>query len=454
MIETIGPTGHRGGMATTLAACASFLPGALLGGVITFGQLAVLGTLLHDGGGRVAYGAAALIAAAAALLELRGARIVPQIRRQLPENWRRQMPMPLAAALYGLLLGLGFTTFVLTFGVWALAAISFALGEAHAGLLVGLAFGLGRALPVIGLAPLADRPLGIRIISLMAERPIVYRGFRLGDAALLAVLAVALGTASSAIAAKVEIPGGADPSVVPHALAWQAPDGSGYLLRDGTYAALPGNQPAVGGAYVALIAGDQIQLLDRNSLVEVGSVNAPGADGLAVSDHWLAYRVGHGSGDTMLARRVSDPASPGPPKTIARSGGFAQLSRPALDHSLLVFSQNSQYASRIVKHRLGARRGHTLMRSRFAGLFNPSVGGGRLAYVRSSRGRDRLMVRSMRGHGRGHAIYSRRRARGAIWSSALTRRRAFFTVLRGPGGQANLLSARLRHRRHGPHRAG
>jgi hypothetical protein len=62
MIETIGPTGHRGGMRTTLAACASFLPGALLGGVITFGQLAMLGALLH-GSGRIAYGAAALVAA-------------------------------------------------------------------------------------------------------------------------------------------------------------------------------------------------------------------------------------------------------------------------------------------------------------------------------------------------------------------------------------------------------
>ena len=43
----------------------------------------------------------------AAGLEARGTRIAPQIRRQLPEHWRRVMPMPVAAALYGLLLGLG-----------------------------------------------------------------------------------------------------------------------------------------------------------------------------------------------------------------------------------------------------------------------------------------------------------------------------------------------------------
>ena len=40
------------------------------------------------------------------------------------------MPVPLAAGLYGVLLGLGFTTFILSFAVWALAGISVALGDA------------------------------------------------------------------------------------------------------------------------------------------------------------------------------------------------------------------------------------------------------------------------------------------------------------------------------------
>ncbi len=76
---------------------------------------------------------AAAIAVAAAAAEARGMRIVPQIRRQLPQGWRWTMPLPLASALYGVLLGLGFTTFVLSFGVWALAGISVALGDPSAG---------------------------------------------------------------------------------------------------------------------------------------------------------------------------------------------------------------------------------------------------------------------------------------------------------------------------------
>ena len=63
------------------------------------------------------------------------------------------MPMPLAAALYGLLLGLGFTTFVLSFGVWAFAGVSLAVGDPSLGLVLGIAFGVGRAIPIVVLAP-------------------------------------------------------------------------------------------------------------------------------------------------------------------------------------------------------------------------------------------------------------------------------------------------------------
>ena len=98
VVETLGPTGHTGGRKVTIAACLAFLPGAVAGAVLTFGSLAALGGLAHGAGGRAAYLAAAAIAVVAAVLELRGTHIVPQIRRQLPEHWRRVMPMPVAGA--------------------------------------------------------------------------------------------------------------------------------------------------------------------------------------------------------------------------------------------------------------------------------------------------------------------------------------------------------------------
>ena len=81
------------------------------------------------------------------------------------------MPMPLAAAGYGVLLGLGFTTFVLSYGVWALMGVSLAVGDPVAGLVIGVAFGLGRAVPIVVLAPLAGPPAGERACEAMAMRP-------------------------------------------------------------------------------------------------------------------------------------------------------------------------------------------------------------------------------------------------------------------------------------------
>ncbi len=227
MIETIGPVGHRGGRATTISAAVTFTLGALAGGALTFGLLALLGGLLHGADQAAAYVAAAAVAAAAAIAELRGAPILPQLRRQLPEHWRRLMPMPVAAGLYGVLLGLGFTTFVLTFGVFALAGIAFALGDPAVGLALGLAFGLGRALPIALIAPIADREAGIRITETMATRPGIYRGFRFGDGLALLAAAGALVVAAPAGASHTEARPAADPAVGGDDVAFQRPDGSG-----------------------------------------------------------------------------------------------------------------------------------------------------------------------------------------------------------------------------------
>jgi hypothetical protein len=189
MVETLAPGGFARTRAASLLGSATFTLGALAGGAITFGGLALLGAAL-GAGGPAALTVAAVAAVAAGAAEARGLRIAPQIRRQVPEAWRRERPVALAAAGYGVLLGLGFTTFVLTFAVWALAGASIALGDPALGLAVGLAFGLGRALPVVALAPRAQAATAV-----MCERPGILLGLRRVDAAALAAVALALGTA-------------------------------------------------------------------------------------------------------------------------------------------------------------------------------------------------------------------------------------------------------------------
>jgi hypothetical protein len=187
MVETLAPSGYAGRMRATLAASATFAVGALAGGAATFGGLALIGAGVGEGSA-TAVGAAAVIAAAAAAAEARGLRIVPQVRRQVPEAWRRTLPITVAAAGYGVLLGLGFTTFVLSYAVWALAAVCVALGDPPLGLALGIAFGVGRALPVVLLAPAGAQAA----TAAMGERPATLRGLRRVDAAALAACALAL----------------------------------------------------------------------------------------------------------------------------------------------------------------------------------------------------------------------------------------------------------------------
>ena len=444
MVETIGLSGDGARRRTTIASCIAFAPGAVVGGIATFGLLSAVGELVHGVGGRAAYLVAAAIAIAAAVAEARGTRIVPQIRRQLPQHWRWTMPMPLAAALYGVLLGLGFTTFVLSFGVWALAGISLALGDPAAGLVIGAAFGVGRALPVVVVAPVVDRPLGVRCIELMAERPVLYRLFRLGDAVTLGFVAVALTTAT-ATAARTEVGSGADPSAVGKALAYQGPDRAGVLRVGGQTSGLPGSDPALGGPYAAVISGGaQVRILNRFNRNQVGSFGAPGAEAVAISKGWLAYLTLRDGRYALRARRIKDPANPGEPRRVASVSSPAHIGHPSVSGGRVFYAVSKRRANKITRRNLGSGKSGIVVRSRTAALSSPSVLGKRLLYVRTSRARQgpqvtrapklrqRLMLKRIGSRGRGRRIYSRGERR-QLWSTSLSTRRGFATLL-GRGG--------------------
>jgi hypothetical protein len=461
VIDTIGPTGHTGGRRTTIAACAAFLPGAVIGGLLTFGSLAAFGELLHGAGGRAGYLAAAAIALLAAALEVRGTRIVPQIRRQLPEHWRRVMPMPLTAVLYGVLLGIGFTTFVLSFGVWALAGVSLAVGDPSIGLLIGGAFGLGRALPILVLAPAAGGRLGIRATELMCERPGVYLGLRRGDAAALVAAALALIVVpGSAGAQGPNIAQATDPSATADALLFQRLGGPAVVSRGGVEIPLPGSDPAIGGRYVATVVGDAVQLFDRSTLAPIAQIPAPGADAIAVSDTWLAYRASANGGDAIYTRNIGKPAAPAAPSRVAFAGGADQLSRPAVDGSVLLYASATPGGSRVVQRIMGTGKHRALVRSPRLLLFDPAINGRSFVYVRTDARRSRLMVRRRHAHGFGEVLFSLARSRGQLWSDALTGSVAYATVLQpsARNADASIVGVSRRHpkrlRQHGPRGGG
>jgi hypothetical protein len=442
MVETVGLSGDGGRRPTVLASCAAFAPGAVIGGFATFGLLAVIGDAVYGVGGQAAYLLAAAIALAAAVAEARGMRIVPQIRRQLPEGWRWTMPLPLAATLYGALLGLAFTTFVLSFGVWALAAISLALGDPHAGLVVGAAFGVGRALPVVFVAPLVDRPLGIRCVELMAERPSIYRMFRLGDAAALCLVAAALTITATATAARTEVRKGADPSAAGKALAFQRLDRTAALrFKDRTFE-LPGKDPAVGGPYVAVImpGRDKIEILNRYSRALVGSATTSNAEAVAISRARLVYlTLNHGRW-ALKSRRLKDPANPGGPKPLAAVASPSQIGHPSLYGGRVFYALSKPNKNSIKSQSVRSGDRDTVLTSHTQELLSPAVVAGHVLYVRLFRGSQSpqatsprpfhqvLMVKRLGSSGFGHGIY----AHGTdhiLWTTARSGDRVYVTVL-------------------------
>ncbi len=169
--------------------------------------------------------------------------------------------------------------------------------------------------------------------------------------------------------------------------------------------------------------------MDRASLGVVAKIPAPGANSIAVSAGWLVYRAELESGGVgIFARDIVSPAAPGPVQTIVTAGGATRLSAPGLDGSSLVFGVARPGGSRIVQRVLGSRKTRTLVRSGRVLAFDPSIKGRTFAYTRTDARRTRVMIRRVNKPGTGKVLYSLKRTRGTLGSTALSERFAYVTV--------------------------
>jgi hypothetical protein len=393
MVDTIGTALGDARRAITVLAVAAFTLGALAGGVITFGGLSLLGSLVGHGSRELRDTLAALLALAAAVADWRGWRIAPQIRRQVPERWRWIMPLPLAATLYGVLLGLGFTTFVLAFAVWALAAISVASGSLALGIVVGVAFGLGRALPVAWIAPRLRTPAGEAALERLALEPRLWLGMRRLDALGLGACAALLG-ASSALAA-----GGpsyaTDPSVDGAAIVWQQPGGSGVLERASHRRVLRGVLPAVGGGNLAYVTANGIEVA-RGFKAPLETIPLPlhaRVDGLAISTGWVVVRdAGRNGVANLFAVSLGNPLHR---VYINGSATPGAIGRPSVERARVVYAYSTAVESRIELINLSTGHRSLLRRSTRDDQFaDASISFGRLLYVRTDRCSQQLVLGS------------------------------------------------------------
>jgi hypothetical protein len=251
-----------------------------------------------------------------------------------------------------------------------------------------------------------------------------------------------------------------DPSVDGVLIAWHVAGEGGVLVRDGQQTRLAGAHPALGRGRLAVTTGSTIEVQSTSGDGFGMSVPAAGADAVAVSESWVAWRVREGDGDVIYALPLG---AGGAPREVMRA---PELGRPALEGDRLAFHLIGR-TSRIIVADLSTGRAATARQERRALLLNPSLQGRRLLYVRAYYARQELRLgpvarRSPRKdrrlwatvptgrrdaghepgnehkrHGHPHRLW-KRPARGvssSLWTTALAEDAAYVTRLRQVSGQ-------------------
>ena len=145
--------------------------------------------------------AATLGIALLALARESGAKAIPllQVPRQTSRQWAHRWGPTVTPALWGLDLGLTFTTWLNFSGVWLLAAVVFVIGEPTYGVAVFTLYWAGRALPLWIAPSLVATPAATEnLLALIQQRRDWLRlSHAAGLAAATLVLSVVLATSSS-----------------------------------------------------------------------------------------------------------------------------------------------------------------------------------------------------------------------------------------------------------------
>lgn len=195
MLSSIHPLGERArqnrwGITVTAMALGSTGAGAAVGAALG-GIGAVILPFAGDPAGLLVMGAAAL-ATGVADLERIG---VPGPRRQVDETWIGPYRGWVYGGAFGIQLGAGLATYVVTWGVYATFVAELAVGSAAAGAVIGAVFGAGRALLPLA-AGWIDRPSRLtafhRGMSAWARRASVVAGIALAFSGVALVLLAAM----------------------------------------------------------------------------------------------------------------------------------------------------------------------------------------------------------------------------------------------------------------------
>ena len=247
MLETFTPA-VCGSRKRQIVAQALFTGAAVLTAAALGLALGFAGSLL---GGRYALYAAAGLALLAAAREAGLVRFpLPQARRQVPERWRFELPLPVWATGYGAGLGAGFFTFQPVSTFWVACAGALALARPLPAAACFALYGAGRAVMVVWPRRRTDDP------TAAVERLTRRRGALLrANAVALVVCGILLAVAPAAGGATLVQQAAYDPSFSGGAIA--------FATKAGDVVVRPGggspdevfsdvSQPSLDGQYLAV----------------------------------------------------------------------------------------------------------------------------------------------------------------------------------------------------------
>jgi hypothetical protein len=420
MIDTITPAGcgSRNRYVISLLAFA----------VAAVAAAATLGAIVGAVGGLFTPSVGILLAAALAVLgvvrELGIARIsVPERSRQVPEHWRRELPLPVWSAGYGAGLGFGILTHQVVFTFWVVLAAVLAIGDPVVGAIcVGL-FGAGRA-AMVGIPTFGTDGWRQRVLETMSRtrRPLGWvNAFVVAAVALTLVAQPALG---------MDAPvgtGQTDPAASGKTLA-RTVTANGIST---VVVAAPGRDPvryenarhpALNSRLLAVTRNGGISILEWASGREVFRLDGP-IEKPAISWPWIAYLRKRNGSTSLELRNIPR----GTRRVMATAGRREDLGRPAMRGGWLAWHFATGRRSQLWLTNVRRLNRRTLIASsRTAIHINPSLTNTHIAWVDQSATTSRLVVRKINGD-RQRSI-ARVIGRDRIfWTTALTNKRAYVT---------------------------
>jgi hypothetical protein len=420
MVETFTPA-VCGSRQRQRVALAGFALGAIAASALVGATLGALGAAL---GAQLALVAAVLALLAAA----REARLVsfplPQLRRQVPERWRFELPLPVWSVGYGAGLGAGFLTFQPVATFWVACAAAVALANPLAAAACFAAFGAGRA--VMAAWPRRGHEDATAAVESLAGR----RRFLLVANVVVLILCAALLSAPSAGAAtSASLGPGLDPSVRGGVLgrAKMSSGISSILLEPAGESAVTipsGSAPSVDGDLVAYEDAQGVKVIDwrnRSPVAQVdGTVTKPALD-------WplLAYVRKGSTYKNLIVADYTDPAAPTERK-IARVRIRNDLGRPSLVAGRIAWHKVTSAGSAVYVQVLATGKRTVIAHSAIAVVTNPSLSPTRVVWVRENPRVCSLRTRRFDSR-TDKRIYRTTGNTRLLWTTALIGRTAYVT---------------------------